>query len=74
MKASPPDRLLAKLILLQTSHYLHYFMPGVPRALSLGLLITLELLALFPYLWRQVESKVAYRERDPGIKQWCCGW
>lgn len=46
----------------------------MPRALSLGLLITLEPLALFPYLWRQVESKVAYRQREPGIKQWCCGW
>lgn len=59
MNCSPPDRLLAKLTLLQTNHYLHCFLPYVSRALALGLLVALEPLALFPYLWREVESKVA---------------
>lgn len=59
MKAPPRDRLFTKLVLSQANHYLHCFVPGVPRALALGLLIALQPLALFPYLWRQVESKVA---------------
>lgn len=59
MKASPIHRLFTKLILSQANLYLHCSVPGVPRALALGLLITLQPLALFPYLWRQVESKVA---------------
>lgn len=55
-----------KLLFLSFSpkHYSHCFLPNEHGVLALGLLTILEPLALFPYLWRQVESKFTWRQRE----------